>query len=482
MKDPILQNMIIYALPIACIIMLLYLLFWDGNTAKVHKKYKMKFQLLSGRLKIANIRRGSCIIGSAGSGKTESVIYQFLKHFTKHKFCGIVHDYKDLELTELVYPLCHANGITLYTIAFDTLYYRVNPIAPKYLSNEESVLEVTKVLMENLLEQHSSESSGSHKFFSDAVEGLLSGVIWNLRSYYPQYCTLPHVIALFQYLEKDGLVQFLNTNITSRAMASAFLHGVDSEKQTAGVRSTLSNALKKLSTRQLFMALSADEVPLNVNDTENKGIIAISNHPKYETTFAPVIAMVIHTVVKQMSERGKASAFILMEEAPTIKLLHMHRIPATLRSYDITTVYVMQDKIQNDMLYGDKASRAIISNLSYQFFGKANDPDTAKYYESFFEIVTKPTRSVSKDSSWNFNSRITKGEKEVSKRRANEFFRLKTGQFVVFADGKDRKVQFRLLKMKKEKPPVLKSYSVDDLDINFQKIHSDIRRMFEAGK
>jgi type IV secretory pathway TraG/TraD family ATPase VirD4 len=48
----------------------------------------------------------------------------------------------------------------------------------------------------------------------------------------------------------------------------------------------------------------------------------------------------------------------------------MHRIPATLRSYDIATIYVMQDKIQNDMMYGDKASKAILSNLSYQFFGK----------------------------------------------------------------------------------------------------------------
>lgn len=62
----------------------------------------------------------------------------------------------------------------------------------------------------------------------------------------------------------------------------------------------------------------------------------------------------------------------------------MHRIPATLRSYDVATIYVMQDKIQNDMLYGEKVSKAILSNLSYQFFGKVNDQDTAKYYERFF--------------------------------------------------------------------------------------------------
>lgn len=46
----------------------------------------------------------------------------------------------------------------------------------------------------------------------------------------------------------------------------------------------------------------------------------------------------------------------------------------------------MQDKIQNDMLYGDKASKAILSNLFYQFFGEVNDTDTAKYYERFLNL------------------------------------------------------------------------------------------------
>ena len=92
---------------------------------------------------------------------------------------------------------------------------------------------------------------------------------------------------------------------------------------------------------------------------------------------------------------------MLLEEASTLRLLNMHRIPATLRSYDIVSVYVLQDKIQNDMMYGEKASKAILSNLSYQFFGKVNDPDTARYYERFFELVKIPTRSVSKSSGLN---------------------------------------------------------------------------------
>lgn len=169
-----------------------------------------------------------------------------------------------------------------------------------------------------------------------------------------------------------------------------------------------------------------------------------------------------------------------MEEAPTLKLHNMHRIPATLRSYDICTVYVMQDKVQNDLLYGDKASKAILSNLSYQFFGKVNDPDTAKYYERFFEMIKTPTRSISKSSGMSFESRITKGEREVSKRRAEIFFKLKQGEFIAFADGKDKKVNFKLQPILKEKPKPENHVSEADLVMHFQKIYREVQSILKG--
>ena len=167
-----------------------------------------------------------------------------------------------------------------------------------------------------------------------------------------------------------------------------------------------------------------------------------------------------------------------MEEAPTIRLLNMHRIPATLRSYDIATIYVMQDKIQNDMMYGDKASKAILSNLSYQFFGKVNDPDTAKYYERFFEIVKKETTSVNRGHNLNFDTRITTGEREVSKIRADVFFRLKQGEFITFADGEDKKVQFKLSKIERRLPAKTQNYTDADLEENFERVYNEVRSIF----
>lgn len=463
------------------IVAVVYGLLFAQNKGRVEKKYRAQLKLVNGSFKIDNVRRGISIIGAAGSGKTDSVIYNLLQHFSTFGYGGIIHDYKDFELTEIAYPLFKRMGMDFYTIAFDRVYARVNPIAPRYLPNEESVNEVSRVLMENLLEHNLSEARGSSKFFTDAVEGLLSGMIWKLKTAYPQICTLPHIIALFQSMDTNTLVGFLKSDLTAQSMAGAFINGIDSEKQTAGVKSTLANAFKKISSKRLFYILSKDDVHLDVNNPKRIGVISLVNNPKYDSVYAPVIAMVMHTVIKQMSLRGKASSFLLMEEAPTLKLPNMHRVPATLRSYDISTVYVMQDKVQNDLLYGDKASRAILSNLSYQFFGKANDPDTAKYYERFFELIKTSTRSVSRSSGMSFESRITKGEREIAKWRADLFFKLRQGEFIALADGKDKKVNFKLQPILKETPKQEHQVSETDLAIHFQKIHREVQAIFKGG-
>lgn len=450
---------------------------YNIGTPNVSEIFRVRFNLQNGSLVLGNIRRGASIIGSAGSGKTESVVYGFLKHFGQYRFSGVIHDYKNFEITEMAYPLFGKADIPFHIISFDNIHSRVNPIAPRYMTDEESVNEVSRVLLENLLEQRESIAMGSSKFFNDAVEGLLGGLIWKLKTSHGEYCTLPHLIATYQYLDTQNLIHFLSSDYTAKAMADAFISGKDSERQTAGVMGTLANALKKISTQRIFMTLSADEVPLDINNPEHPSVVSIVNNPKFETAYSPVIATIMHTITKQMGIRGRQPSFVLMEEAPTIRLLNMHRIPATLRSYDIATIYVLQDKVQNDMMYGDKASRAILSNLSYQFFGKANDPDTARYYERFFEIVKRPTKSVSKgENTLNFDTRITKGEREVSKIRAEEFFRLNEGEFIAFADGKDKKVLF-------PKPDIVKclpdpKFRIGDgaIKANFEQIHLDVRK------
>lgn len=474
----------IYILIPSLVVNLLLYVYFNIKVSNLSIKdiYMVHFKTDKRDFKIANIKRGASVIGSAGSGKTESVLYNFLQHFAKCNFCGVMHDYKDFELTEIAYPLFKKANIEFYPIALGDIDYsfKVNPIAPIYMKNEEDVNEISKVLLQNLLEKTDSHSSaGATKFFDDASEGIIGGLIWKLKTDYPQFCTLPHLILLFSNSSIEQLSDFLESNPISKVMADAFIKGKVSEKQTAAVLSTLSNGFKKITTRKIFMVLSDDEVSLNINNSENKAVVSIINNPKYDSAYSPLIATIMHTITKQMSLRGQEPSFLMMEEAPTIRLLNMHRIPATLRAYNVCTIYVMQDKIQNDMLYGDKASKAILSNLSYQFFGKVNDPDTAKYYERFFEIIKSKTKSVNTSYNLNFDTRVTTGEKEIAKIRAFEFFKLKQGEFITFSDGQEKKVQFALQNIVKQKPELIYHYSDEELQENYDRIVREVSSIFD---
>lgn len=162
------NNLVLVLLKIVCPLLLintaLYVfLHKRKNSKNSDHRYQVDFATSNGNFKLDNIKRGASIIGSAGSGKTESVVYGFLKHFRKEGFCGIIHDYKDFELTEMAYPLFKDGDIPFKVISFDNIIHRVNPIAPRYLENEESVNEVSRVLIENLLEQRESGTSGTTK-------------------------------------------------------------------------------------------------------------------------------------------------------------------------------------------------------------------------------------------------------------------------------------------------------------------------------
>ena len=77
-----------------------------------------------------------------------------------------------------------------------------------------------------------------------------------------------------------------------------------------------------------------------------------------------------------------------------------------------------------------------------------------------------------------FDTRVTTGEKEIPKIRADVFFRLKQGGFITYADGKDKKVQFKLANIQRELPKESKQFSNADLEANFERIYIEARSIF----
>lgn len=401
---------------------------------------------------IRNVFAGVGIFGASRSGKTASVIYSLLLHFSKWEFSGLIYDYKNGELTEICLPL-FGKRVKIFAVHRPDISVRINPINPKYLTDEKDVNSVASVLLDNL----NTEDKGNGGFFYDTANSLLSALILKFSLYHQHYCTLPHIIAFilsvdFSLKEEEqkglkeetydtflGLKKFLTDDKRVKLQASSFILGLASEKQTAGVISTLANALRKVSFPEAYWSLTGNDMDLNVNSKDNKSVFCVLNEPKNEDTLTPFLATIIHTMTRQMMVRGQEPAFILLDEAPTIKLKNMARISATMASFKIATIYCAQDISQAVIQYTKDGFKAILANLSTLFFGRANDPDTGKFYEQYFEPKKIKTRSRSTGKGGTSN---TIGEREVAKIRAHEFPMFTPGKFAFLSGGKAELIQF----------------------------------------
>lgn len=415
----------------------------------------ISFKTNKGNRVIRNVFAGTGIFGGSGSGKTASVIFQYLQHFAKNDFTGVIYDYKDGELTEICKPLF---GEKLKVIAVhrpsETL--RINPIDPKYLTDEKELIALVNVILDNL----TGSEKGSGSFFHETAESLISSIILKFSLYHPKYCTLPHVISFILAvdfslkLEENkglkgeafdtfyGLKTFLIAERRVKIQASAFLLGLASERQTAGVISTLANALRKLAFPQSFWLLTGNELNFGINSDEHPSVVSVLNEPKNENSLNPLIAIIIHTFSKQMMVRNRKPSFILLDEAPTIHLKNMSRIVATMRSFNVASVYCAQDIVQGSRQYTKEGFKEILTNLSTLFFGRANDPDSAKFYEGYFKPINIKTKSRTSKSGNSGGASTTISEKEVAEIRAHEFITFKPGKFAFISGGKAETVQF----------------------------------------
>ena len=226
------------------------------------------------------------------------------------------------------------------------------------------------------------------------------------------------------------------------------------------------------------MVLSSSDFSLKLNDPAQPIMLTLVNNPTYQSVHSPVLATILDASLRLMSVRNHNPSLLLLDEGSTLKLPNLARIPATLRSYDIGTVWGLQDKVQANLMYDENTTKAVLSNLSVKILGKANDPDTMKFYERFFELIKVDQQSISRsDELFNASQRrITTSTQEKAKHRGQEFMRLQPGEFFVFDEsGKSKKVQFKVPEHQFTKPQPVYNHSFQDLKQHFDQILKDCK-------
>jgi hypothetical protein len=448
-----------------------------SETGKIDPVWSVKFPIRnSSPLIMQNIKRGIAIFGSAGSGKTESGFVPILKHAGERNIPCLCYDYKNGEITEIAHFFFQNSTIKQATIIPHSPMYsdRVNPFLPKYIPTEQHLRQQTKLIFANLKKVDNVKESGS-SFFDKIPEPTLAAVIWRLKVDYPEMCTLPHAVALCLVKTPTEIVDFISKNPYSRAIGSPLVDSLISENQVAGVKASLSLPLTDLALPTIFWVMSANDVDLDINNPENPTFLSIVNDPRLERINAPFISVIISTAINSMQIRNRPASFLLFDEGTTFYIDGISKIPATMRSYNIATVFSTQDRALARENYGDVITSSLLANLSYQMIGKANDPDSVRYYKNISEEIEKRTVSKSYSSSMGGDTRMSEGTRETSKYKNQDFTGLKQGQFFVFADGKDKLYDFDLYPFKRLELKVKHHITEKDLSDNFNRIMSEVK-------
>ena len=197
------------------------------------------------------------------------------------------------------------------------------------------------------------------------------------------------------------------------------------------------------------------------------------NKPIYDDIYSPILSIVVQSILVKMSQRNRDPSFIFLDEAPTLNINRIGKVPATMRSFGVATIYMLQDTIQATIQMGRDKMKEIFANLSTITFGKTNDPDTAKHFEAYFEETTQKKKSVSYNSGIfaSTEKRTSVSEKDEKTHKSFEMFKRDTGEFFIF-DEKGKSHDGRIIKIDYEPIEVktIKAISKEELEFNYKNI------------
>lgn len=397
------------------------------------KENDMSFSFLTdkGNLVVHSPQQGTWIEGGAGSGKSASLVEPHIKQSADKGFAGVIYDFKGnpptLGLTAYN-SLIHAKNtpVKFAIINFSLLKQsvRCNPISPRYLTSKNYARTAADTIMKNI----KKEWIKSADFWADNAIGWFGAIIWFLKKYHPEYCTLPHCVVFALQNYSDGL-NILNTDkeIKSMMMPISIAHEKNAEGQLAGAVASLQLPLSHLYNEELFWVMSKDDFDLDITNPSKPTMLVVCNDPALKQALSPGIALILSVCMQQMNQQGKQKSIFCVDELPTIYIKGLDELPATARSNKVCTILALQDYSQLERDYGKEQSKAIVSNLGNQFCGMTNNNETAERVAKSLGKIKKLKTSYSSSSNSLSESESLQSEEVL---QARDIAGQKPGHFI----------------------------------------------------
>lgn len=355
------------------------------------------FKRVTGWLNILQPFRGSLILGNPGSGKTKTIVHNYVKQFIEKGFVTALYEYKDDYLSQLAFHTMQANqrvftkkyGVkaTFHAVNFMSPIHsaRCNPFAGHQLVDIVDARQAAASILCNLNKTW-IEQRGN--FFVELSIDYLTACLWFLKRYtddQPErhqssetltslekasqtqpvnYCSLPHLVEFVgqSYQTVFGLLETL-PELTSiiQPLRDCFEKGVDTESfdHLEGVLAATRIGLSRLATPELYWIMTGEEPLVTINDPQSPKIICLINDPANSSAYNVPLALAATQVSRQINKRDDHQKAFIIDELPTIYLEGLDHLLATSRGNKVATCLSMMDLQQMEHHYGKKLVTAI---------------------------------------------------------------------------------------------------------------------------
>ena len=368
-----------------------------------------------GWLNIPAVFRAVAVIGSPGSGKSFTVINNFIRQFIEKSFCLYIYDFKYPDLSTLAY-----NHLLRYkdryevtpqfcVINFDDPRHshRCNPINADFLTDIADAYEAAYVIMIGL---NRSWSQKQGDFFIESSVILFAAIIWFLKIYENgKYCTFPHAVELLMQ-KYEEVFTILMARPELEGYVSAFVDAWKSGavEQLAGQVASTKIALSRIISPSLYWVMSGDDFSLDINNPKAPKILCVGNNPERVAIYGAALSLYNSRIVKMINRKGQQKCGVIVDELPTIFFKGLDQLVATARSNRVAVCLGMQDFSQLTRDYGEQESK-VIQNIVGNVIAGQVVGDTARILSERFGKIVQQRQSLNinrEDKSTGINTQL----------------------------------------------------------------------------
>lgn len=482
-------------------------------------EYEYKGRVRKGWVNVVNPFRATMVLGTPGSGKSFSVINQYIRQHLEKGFTMYVYDYKFPDLSRIAYAYLqkyvgrYAVRPTFYVINFDNprLSNRCNPLLPSMMTDIIDALEASKTILLNLNKTWIQKQGD---FFVESPINFLAAVIWYLKRYDDRranlmaqsgqphdgqyYCTFPHAIELasatydrlFPILQSEPEIENLLQPFASALRNRAYNQ---LEGQIASARIPLS----RLSSPALYWVMTGNDFSLAINDPAAPKVLCVGNNPDRQEVYGAALGLYNARLIRLVNRKGRMKSSLIIDELPTIYFRGLDNLIATARANQVSTCLGLQDLSQLRRDYGDKEATAIFNTTGNIFSGQVLG-ETAKILSARFGKNRQQRVSLSINER---DTNVSLSEQMDSMIPESKISNFSQGEFVgAVADNFDQTIEQKIFngrilvdesisKEIKGAPPIpalraMEDYNDEELEKllfdNYLKVKEDVRLLVDS--